>query len=130
MRLLLGSAVLAAAAGCDPGPRYHVVTGTVTLDGRPLEAGDILFADPGGAAGPDPGKVKDGAFEFRAKEGRRRVEISASRIIPGSKTRGAGGEPVPEEVVPDRYNVASELTAEVAPGGPNRFEFKLTTNKK
>ena len=30
-----------------------------------------------------------------------------------------------EDSIPQRYNRQSELTAEVAAGGPNRFEFKL-----
>ncbi|MGL4549685.1 MAG: hypothetical protein ACRC33_00750 [Gemmataceae bacterium] len=135
MRALIGTVVAAAvvaACGCDSGPRFYRVTGTVTLDGKPLDTADILFTDARGALGPEPGKVTNGAFELQAKEGKKKVTISSSKVIPGSPTRGAGGEPVPEEILPEHYydQTKTELTADVSAGGPNKFEFKLTSAKK
>jgi hypothetical protein len=123
------TAALMVAVGCSSGPRMYKVTGTVTLDGKPLPEGEILFVPDDPKYGPDPGKIKDGRFEFKAKAGKKRVEISASRILPGG-ARGAGGEPVPEEYLPDRYNVHSILTAEVTPNGPNHFAFELKGGKR
>jgi hypothetical protein len=129
----LGSAYLSLGLllllGCSSGPRMYKVAGTVTLDGRPLPDGDVLFVPLDKSLSPEAGKIKDGRFEFQAKEGKKRVEVSASRILPGG-ARGAGGEPVPEEYLPDRYNSASTLTAEVTRGGPNQFDFKLEGKKK
>jgi hypothetical protein len=133
MRHLLGALALAAAVlpahGCTRGPRTYPVSGTVTLDGQPLPEGEILFVPVDGSTGPDPGKVKDGRFELQARAGKKRVEVSAARILPGG-ARGAGGEPVPEEIIPDRYNTRSVLTAEVSPEGVNRFEFPLSGGRK
>jgi hypothetical protein len=115
---------LAALPGCEgAGPRTYAVSGTVTLDGRPLDDADVyLFPlDPNVSA--DAGKVKGGKFAFRAKAGRKRVEIHASRVVPGQKTPMGG--PVKEESLPPRYNKASTLTADVRPGGDNRFTFAL-----
>jgi hypothetical protein len=120
---------LFAAAGCSQGPEYYPVSGTVTLDGKPLEHGGILFVDISGRYGPDPGRIEDGHFHFKAKAGKKRVEISASKIFVGG-AKGAGGEPVPEEFLSQEYNTQSKLTGEVKPEGPNEFEFKLHGRKK
>ena len=134
MRRFRGMTAVAVAllvlTGCDRGPKMYPVSGTVTLDGNPVPEGEILFTDGDGKLGPDAGKIKDGRFEFQAKAGKKRVEISASKVLPGSKVRGAGGEPVPEEYIPEWYNVNSTLTEEVKPGGDNRYEFKLSGKKK
>lgn len=122
-------ALLCSAFGCSRRPQLYTVTGTVSLDGKPLPDGDILFVDSDGALGPNPGKIKNGQFELQATAGKKRVEISASRIFPGG-ARGAGGEPVPEEFVPERYNTKSILKEEVTVDGKNYFEFKLVGGKK
>jgi hypothetical protein len=121
--------LLYGVAGCTKGPKYYPVSGTVTLDGKPLEHGDIFFVDISGRYGPDPGKIVDGQFQFKAKAGKKRVEISASKILPGG-AKGAGGEPVPEEFLSPEYNAQSKLTGEVKPEGPNEFEFQLHGRKK
>ena len=52
MRAQLAMAGLAVllygAAGCTQGPKYYPVSGTVTLDGKQLEHGDIFFVDISG----------------------------------------------------------------------------------
>jgi hypothetical protein len=112
------------AAGCGPsGPRYFDVSGTVTYNGQPLPIGDIYFVPEEAEYGTDAGKVKDGQFHFRAKEGKKRVEIRAARPVPGKKA--ADGLPYYEVYLPAKYNDQSMLTAEVGPDGPNSFEFKL-----
>jgi hypothetical protein len=98
------------------------------VDGKQLEHGDIFFVDISGRYGPDPGKIENGRFQFKAKEGKKRVEISASKIFPGG-AKGAGGKPVPEEFLSPEYNTQSKLTGEVKPEGPNEFEFKLHGRK-
>lgn len=133
MRAQLAIAGLAlflyGAAGCTQGPNYYPVSGKVTLDGKPLAHGDIVFVDLSGRYGPDPGKIQDGRFAFQAKAGKKRVEISASKILPGG-AKGAGGEPVPEEFLAAEYNTRSQLTVEVKPEGPNEFELTLHGSKK
>ena len=123
LSILLGC--LTVLCGCEQGPRYYEVTGTVSLDGKPLEEAGIIFSPMDSSLGPEPSTIKNGQYSLRALEGKKRVEISASKIIPGSKVRGAGGEPVPEEYLPAKYNMNSELTADVKPSGPNKFDFDL-----
>jgi hypothetical protein len=115
------------ALGCgEAGPKTHPVSGAVSLDGKPLEEGDIYFypLDPNISA--DAGKIKGGQFAFRAKAGNKRVEIRASRIIPGKKTPMGG--PVKEQYLARRYNDHTTLTAEVVAQGDNRFQFSLTSD--
>ena len=121
--------VFVLLAGCSQGPKYCDVSGTVTLDGQSVEDGDILFADVGGVLGPDAAKIKGGHFQAKVKEGKKRIEINAPKIIPGG-AKGAGGEPVPEETIPTEYNTKSTLTEEVTVAGPNEFKFTLQSRKK
>jgi hypothetical protein len=117
-----------AILGCgEAGPKTYAVSGTVTLDGRPLEEGDIYFypLDPNVSA--DAGKIKGGRFAFRAKAGHKRVEIQAHLVVPGKKTPMGG--PVREQFLPARYNSASTLSKEVVADGDNRFEFALEMEK-
>ena len=109
--------------GCGGEPKTYPVSGTVTWNGEPLPAGDVYFrpADPGG--GTEAGKVVAGRFRFRARPGKKRVEIRASRLVPGRKT--PMGSPLRLEYIPPRYNDQSTLSAEVSPGGGNEYEFKL-----
>jgi hypothetical protein len=116
------------AEGCgDAGPKTYPVSGTVSLDGRPLEEGDIYFypLDPNISA--DAGKIKAGQFAFRTKAGKKRVEIRASRVVPGKQTPMGG--PVRTEFLPPRYNTQTSLTAEVLAKDENRFEFPLEHDK-
>ena len=110
--------------GCSNEPRRYHVSGSVTIDGQAVTTGDILFVPAAGDRGPDAGTVKDGKYELLATQGKKRVEISASKIRPGG-ARGAGGEPVPEEYIPARYNIESKLTADVQASDSNRFDFSL-----
>src|SRR5262245_38062367 len=126
---LAGLALVGLLVGCSSEPPRYKGSGTVTLDGQPVPEGDIHFRSTDGRWGAEVGKVQDGRFELLAMAGAKRVEISASRVIPGG-ARGGGGEPVPEEYIPEEYNARSTLQAEVKTSGPNVFEFKLTSRKK
>ena len=113
--------------GCgDAGPKTYPVSGSVTLDGQPLAEGDIYFfpLDPNVSA--DAGKITGGLFAFRTKAGKMRVEIRATRVVPGKRTPMGG--PVREEALPSRYNTATELSAEVVAGGTNQFHFPLRSD--
>jgi hypothetical protein len=123
--LVLGA--LCVALGCsDAGPKTYAVSGLVTLDGRPLEEGDIYFYSRDPQISADYGKIKGGRFAFRAKAGSKRVEIKASGIVPGKKTPMGG--PVRINVLPSRYNTESTLTREVLAGGDNEYVFALETD--
>ncbi len=133
---VLAAAVGGAAPGCggaaDELPR-ETVTGTVSFKGEPLKAGMIQFqpADPNvsTAAGA---AVKDGAYTVTRDQGpvpgRYQVMITSAEAAPNAAVQAVlpGDAPPPsKEPIPARYNVKTELKAEVTKGGPNAFDFKL-----
>ena len=115
--------------GCgESGPATYPVSGTVTLDGQPLENGRIVFRDTERKISSAGGPITNGEFSFRSQPATMRVEINARREIPGKFVSPAPGEKVPltEETIPARYNKKSEMTKEVTEG-ENTFEFALTS---
>jgi hypothetical protein len=120
----LWCASLVMLAGCGPsGPKTFEVSGTVTWEGNPVPEGDIVFLPVDGKVSPDAGKIHDGRFQFRAKAGKKRVEIHASRdngvVDPVMKTTGR------EPYIPQEYNAKSILEVEVEDKGLNHFTFHL-----
>jgi hypothetical protein len=115
-------------AGCG-GSGPQSVSGTVTVNGQPLAAGEIQFEPTDATKGADAGQIKDGQFSFKAKPGSVKVKITAMRDT-GKTVVGAMGEQLPamEQYLPPKYNTATELTAEVKSGGGNKYTFALDAN--
>lgn len=125
--LCLASACL---SGCSKptGPQEFRVQGAVTFDGQPVETGRILFRQTDGAQKAFSGEIKNGSYSLNAEPGQMRVEILASRPIPGKFDNSNGTpEPVGEMYIPKKYNDQSELTAKVDGSGNNTFPFELTS---
>jgi hypothetical protein len=133
LRFVLLLSVCLTLNGCGPWrkaePERVPVSGTVTLDGKPLADGLIYFKTI--ALGTiDSINVANSRFHGKAEPGERRVEISAyehgttrpahgdSMIPMSSQTRG-------RNVIPSRYNIESVLSANVTRDGPNEFTFSL-----
>jgi hypothetical protein len=122
--ILLTLVSSAALVGCgDKGPKKYPVSGTVTVDGKPVPKGSIVFANKGGGNAPDAGTIVDGNYKFEATEGVKRVEITASREKAGINP--AMGAAPKEEYIPARFNTASTLEANVTAAGPNTFNFQV-----
>jgi len=119
--VLLGTAIV---AGCGPsGPIMVPVSGTVTLDGKPLDDGTIYFKTIMEGS-IDRMDVKEGKFAGQVEIGDRRVEVCRFR---SSKLTKVGNDVFPNTVntIPARYNAKSELTAKVSESGPNEFTFDV-----
>ena len=129
--------VLIAAAGCgsDDGLGRQPVRGEVTLDGRPLREGTVLFDPDGGGAGTAVGgPVRDGRFAIPADKGpapgryQVRVYASSGRQAP-PRAGDSPRTPRPMvELIPDQYNSQSTLTAVVTKGGANDFAYTLASD--
>jgi hypothetical protein len=138
-RLTWAATVALAAAGCgtssDGLPR-EPISGKVQLDGRPLETGRITFTPVGGVEPVVSGVVVDGRFALERADGPtpgpHRVDVWAKKPT-GKKLRNPDqpGEFVDEmrEAIPARYNLDSQLKAEVKEGGSNHFDFELSGAK-
>lgn len=129
---ILGSlvALTLSMVGCgsgEEGPAKYKVWGTVSFNGENVKEGLITFTPVEGGKGPEAGPIKDGKYSFRAKGGKQKVSITASREVPG-KTESdfkGGTVPVREAYIPEKYNNNTELVVEVKKGG-SEHDFKLT----
>jgi hypothetical protein len=117
---------LAALSGCGPGgPKTVPVSGSVTFAGQPVADGEIAFRSADGATASWAGRIVAGRYAIRSTVGPKRVEIIAVRPKPGAKPKASGEGVINEMYIPDRYNLESELRAEVTTTGPNEFDFTL-----
>jgi hypothetical protein len=124
--VLLG-AMLVATVGCGKGEPAPVrVTGTVDINGKPLESGMIYFTATDGKP-PAQGEVVNGTYTLESVPGERRVEIRNYVEVKGKK--GPGGETITTDTIPPKYNTNSTLKATVTEAGPNEFNFKLDIKK-
>ncbi len=143
--------ILVATAGCGgPVADYSMVDlvngqGVVTLDGKPLASAVVTFEDPTDETFSYAMTDADGKYVLQfdsemkgVKTGKKVVRISTTRKIlglnskPGQAPEGEDGTapkaPAPKgpagELVPDRYNKNSELTADVVQG-TTQYDFAL-----
>jgi len=132
--------LLAAAAllpSCDRGPaapKRGKIAGKITLNGKPLANGAILFMaiDPNGTN--VRAVIKDGLYELPTAEGptkgKYRVEFSAPSTtkvrVPNDDAPGQFMEIAPE-TLPPRYNRASQIMVDYDPDSSEAHDFQLTT---
>ncbi len=120
--------LLLFVSGCDNAPKDAPdtieVTGTVTLDGKDIPQGTIIFDPIDGIGGSSAGEIIDGKFKFQSQFGKKRVLISASRKT-GEKDQYGGD--VSEPYVPERYSDSSksELKKTITDDQENKFTFDL-----
>jgi hypothetical protein len=122
--VLLGSAGCTsseAPKGAAPATR---VTGTVTMDGKPLPAGELHFGVPGYA--PGVLEIKDGKYEGEAPVGKNEVQLFIYTW--GPPVARYGGQRVRSNAAPAKYwGPKTALSATVEAGGTNEFKFDLTS---
>jgi hypothetical protein len=111
--------------GCQGDGKVEV-SGAVTVDGAPIESGFVRFVQEDNPNDTEVGTLVNGQYHLRTTPGRKRVEVVSRREVPGSRQPTPLDEPVMEEYLPEKYHRKSELRADVAPRGPNAFDFALT----
>lgn len=135
--LILAACLITFATGCGGSgntPPLGKVSGTVTLNGEPLDGATIEFLPSNGR--PSIGMTDaDGHYDllFRAGTpgaliGTHTVRITSQR----SRSGGEGGEPLVEarpETVPQDYNDQTTLSVEVTKGS-NTHDFDLQGKRK
>ncbi|QDT55207.1 hypothetical protein Pan44_32490 [Caulifigura coniformis] len=127
--LLLTAFGIAGCGGGGPeGPPLAKVTGVVTFEGQPLPDGEIIVraADGSHAAGSH---VQEGKFELNATEGKKVVEVTAWREVPGKFREDNPGEKtaVREQYIPRQFNEQTKLELEVKL--PETLDVKLDLKK-
>jgi hypothetical protein len=121
---------LPALSGCGGGAGKYPVKGAVTFDGTPVKEGRITFLASDAKASNASADIKDGNFSTECEPGTYKVEITASRVVPGKFVTNIeeGKKEKVEMFIPAQYNTKSTLTKEVTKG-KNEFQFDLTSKK-
>jgi len=119
--------IVALHAGCGPAavPKA-AVSGTVTLDGKPMEEGEVSFVTPG--LPPELVSVRNGTFQGKVGVGSRRIEIRAYRLGKPYFMGPTKFEPSPENYLPARFNSESNLVADVTAAGPNEYHWEVQSH--
>jgi hypothetical protein len=106
-------------AGCSGLSTEGTVNGTVTLDDQPLKEGVARFVPVDGKSQTATAPIKDGKFTATVPLGEMQVEFSASKVIRQRKVYDTPDSPLVDDVgelLPERYNVKSQLRITVKKG--------------
>lgn len=109
----------------------EAVSGTVAMEGKPLDSASIVFvrADPG-APEVSAGLIHNGRFSIpRASgpaAGAHKVRISHVAVgQPNPDASPGAPSKISLETLPEKYNSATILITEIRAGQPNELEFRL-----
>jgi hypothetical protein len=140
--------ILAPVVGCGPGDKktYTNVKGTVTLNGKPLDKGEITFVVSGKP--PTFMDVTDGKFSGQALVGSNTISVTAKRksgvapVLPKqaqqqaaaykAKSQAQGGadpkanfDSTMIDLIPKEWGPDSKQVRVVEAGAANDFEFNI-----
>lgn len=128
------SLICLSIVGCGPKSDLLSVSGAVSVNGNPVKSGSIRFTSVGTEKVASTGAmISEGEFEIpQAKglpPGTYHIVISAAdKDAPKIMLRDASGRPqmeVAPDLIPEEYNVKSEVTIDVSVEGENHFVFDI-----
>ena len=139
-RMLLSATFLAAVtllAGCGEDlPELVNVTGTVTMDGKPLANATVIF-EPENDRASQGVTDEQGRYELLYKVGAPGAVVGKHTVRISKYEGGGEGEEEEEDaatmdeessLVPAAYNEQSELTADVKPDKEDGYDFNLDSS--
>jgi hypothetical protein len=130
--LLLLVGLLSLVSGCSggggpKGPPVAKVSGTVKLDGKPMQGGEIRFYAEGQPA--KTMEIKDGAFSGEAHTGKNRVDVLWEKDGPPHPMDPS--QKLKVNTVSAQFSGASSiLNAEVGEGGKSDLTFEVTSARR
>lgn len=116
MKLLLAAVLLAALCTAGCAPATVTLSGTVTVNGQPLEKGIIDFAPLDTAPLSPSAEIVNGHYQLKLAPGKKQVSISAPVVTdrrPEHPGPGALMIEITSESLPAKYNSKTELTLDV-----------------
>jgi hypothetical protein len=122
----LAALISACLMGCGGGapddlPELVSVTGTVTMDGAPVEGAQVVFEPEKGPAASGMTNAT-GKFELYTGSGHAGA-VPGIHMVRISKMEGDAGS----ELIPARYNINSEMARNVDAPGPNEIKIELSS---
>lgn len=120
-RRILAFAFIALLAwtGCSESTTHGTVQGTVTLDGKPLSEGVVRFVPVDGSTGTASAAITNGEYTAQVPVGLNRIEFSAPKVTGKQKMYDTPDSPsvdIVAELLPERYNLQSELQLQISTG--------------
>ncbi len=132
--LIVLPCLLALTIGCSDSGLGRV-TGTIHMDGEPLEDAVVTFypiiEGEGQSGGASAARTDaEGKYELSYGRDKMGAEVGEHRVFIVTGEEGAGGDygPAKKETVPKRYNVETELRATVK-SGRNVIDFLDLTSE-
>ena len=130
--VILLFATIIGAVGCGGGDGLSkvLVSGSVTYGGKAVEKGQIRFVPQNSTAGPITiASVDDGRYTTESSGGvpmgAHRVEIKGYDAHEYQTAPTGPGSPPVKQLLPDKYNRASTLTAEITKDSAETLDFTL-----
>lgn len=126
--------VLVLLAGCGSGGKVAPVSGTITLDGKPLSNALVAFQPIADAGKPSPGMGSTGVTDATGKYTLKTVDtdrpgavVAKHSVIINMKIESSDLDTLrpPQKGLPAKYNLQSELQFDVQPGGTDTANFDL-----
>lgn len=118
-------AVCFAVGGCDGNMKVAPVSGTVTLDGEPLEQASVLFQPEKGR--PSFGVTdSDGKYSLTYSRDQTGAEVGECTVKISTAMQPEEGERKPTEKIPERY-AKQPIKVQVEPTR-NTIDIKLARN--
>jgi hypothetical protein len=125
-RLAIAVVVLGVISlqGCSrsDGLATYPVTGSVTLGGKPIEKGSIVFDPADGQGTAAMGGIENGQFTAEVPAGEKILRINAVRTTDQKDQYGAL---ISESYIPAKYNLESQIKKTVKPDEANKFDLVL-----
>lgn len=106
-------------------PPLADVSGTVSLDGKPMPTGEIHFEAV--AQPPKIMKIEGGKFSGQAFAAKNTVRIHLYKDGPPAST-DPEKKPMKIDVLPAKYHSESKFTEDVPEGGKSDYKFEVTAN--
>jgi len=127
--LALSTAIAAAAlAGCEDA-ELHRMHGMVTLNGSPVQTGELRLVAPDGSSPTAGAVITEGRYEVTASPGSKRVEIQAYATVGEARESndipGAAPVPVKKPLLPPKFNVDSQEVVELNGDVEKDFAIEL-----
>jgi hypothetical protein len=144
---VLVACLIAGCHSAPAGPKLEPVSGTITLDGKPLAAADLIFVPQGDTKGQS-GVARtdaDGKYELMTPDRKHKgVALGSFRVVINKLVKPDGSDYVPDpnagpidtggfkELLPVVYSDMgqAELEANVPEGGATNLDFKLSSKKR
>lgn len=116
---------LIGCGGVSDRPELGYVEGTVTMDGKPVPNATVIFQKSG--ARPSAARTdKEGYYELVYTDEVNGVALGTHKVFISTFSEGDPDQDIArqKEMVPAKYNNASELTSDVV-AGSQVLDFKL-----